>query len=152
MTGSSWPHHGHDESSCVITGTWCSGTSSSWGFGSIWEKSKLSPCAEIYFLSMELDLVNVMVHLTNEHAQSVLNCLSSFRSYSLTKAPLARIHLHTAGLWLYVSMCFPQWAFSHRHCARSGGARNTSCWLCLTGPPTPGFTSLCGFYTFKQYR
>ncbi len=58
------------------------------GLRVIWEKSKLSPCAEKYFLSMELDLVNVMVHLTNEHAQSVLNCLSSSRGYSLTKAPL----------------------------------------------------------------
>ncbi len=36
---------------------------------------------------------------------------------SLTKAPSARTHWCTAGLGLYASMCFPQWAFSHRHVA-----------------------------------
>ncbi len=85
MTGSSWPSHG---SSCAITGTWCSGTSTSWGFVSSGKRVNSPPVQKKYFLSMELDLVNVMVHLTNEHAQSVLNCLSSFRGYSLTKAPL----------------------------------------------------------------
>ncbi len=43
-----------------------------------WEKSKLSPVQRNSFLSMELDSVSVVAHLTNEHAQSVLN-LSSLR-------------------------------------------------------------------------
>ncbi|XDV20013.1 hypothetical protein PO909_025397 [Leuciscus waleckii] len=44
------------------------------------EKSKLSPVQRISFLGMELDLVNMTVLLTNELAQSVLNCLNSFKS------------------------------------------------------------------------
>ncbi len=44
-----------------------------------WEKSKLSPVQRNNFFSMELDSVSVVASLTNEHAQSVLNCLSSFR-------------------------------------------------------------------------
>ncbi len=44
-----------------------------------WEKSKLSPVQRNSFLSMDLDLVSVVARLTNEHAQSMLTCLSSFR-------------------------------------------------------------------------
>ncbi len=44
-----------------------------------WEKSKLSPMQRNSFLSMELDSVSVVARLTNERAQSMLTCLSSFR-------------------------------------------------------------------------
>ncbi len=43
------------------------------------------------------------------------------------------------------SMHFPQWVFSHRHCARSGRTRNRSCWLRVTGPPGPGFWNSCSW-------
>ncbi|KAL0160837.1 hypothetical protein M9458_044562, partial [Cirrhinus mrigala] len=43
------------------------------------EKSRLSPVQRISFLSVELDSVNMTAHLTNDCAQSVLNCLNSFR-------------------------------------------------------------------------
>ncbi len=36
-------------------------------------------------------------------------------------------------------MRFPQWAYSHRHCASSGRTRSRSCWLRPIGPPGPGF-------------
>ncbi len=39
-----------------------------------------------------------------------------------------------AGLGAYANMRFPQWAFSHRPCARSGRTRSKSSWWCLTGP------------------
>ncbi len=42
-------------------------------------KEQALPCAEKKNFSMELDSVSVVASLTNEHAQSVLNCLSSFR-------------------------------------------------------------------------
>ncbi len=45
-----------------------------------WEKSKLSPMQRISFLGMELDSVNQTARLTQEHAQSVLNCLNTFKS------------------------------------------------------------------------
>ncbi len=45
-----------------------------------WEKSKLSPVQRISFLSMELDS-----HLTQERAQSVLNCFSESFSQTLCK-------------------------------------------------------------------
>ncbi len=50
-----------------------------------------------------------------------------------------RTHWHTAGLGLYASMHFPQWACSHRHCAKSGRTRSRSCWSRRSGPPGPGF-------------
>ncbi len=45
-----------------------------------WEKSKLSPMQRISFLGMELDSVNQTVRLMQERAQSVLNCLNTFKS------------------------------------------------------------------------
>ncbi len=36
-------------------------------------------------------------------------------------------------------MRFPQWAYSHRHCASSVKTRSRSCWLRPIGPPGPGF-------------
>ncbi len=44
-----------------------------------WEKSKLSPVQRISFLGVELDSVSMTARLTDERAQAVLNCLSSFR-------------------------------------------------------------------------
>ncbi len=44
-----------------------------------WEKSKLSPVQRISFLGVELDSVSMTARLTEERAQAVLNCLSSFR-------------------------------------------------------------------------
>ncbi len=55
------------------------------------------------------------------------------------RAPSAQTHWHTAGLGPYASMRFPQWAYSHRHCASSGRTRSRSCWLRPIGPPGPGF-------------
>ncbi len=62
-----------------------------------WEKSKLSPMQRISFLSLELDSVNQTARLTQEHAQSVLNCLNTFKSR--TAAPLKqfqRLLVHMA--------------------------------------------------------
>ncbi len=49
------------------------------GFRVNWEKSKLSPVQRISFLGVELDSMSMTACLTDEHAQAVLNCLSSFR-------------------------------------------------------------------------
>ncbi len=51
-----------------------------------WEKSKLSPVQRISFLGMELDSVSQTARLTQERAQSVLNCLNTFKNR--TAAPL----------------------------------------------------------------
>ncbi|KAL0161197.1 hypothetical protein M9458_044922, partial [Cirrhinus mrigala] len=67
------------EMCCANTGNWCSGTSAIWAFKANREKSKLSPVQRISFLGVELDSVNMTARLTNERAQSVLNCLNSFR-------------------------------------------------------------------------
>ncbi len=44
-----------------------------------WENSNLSPVQRISFLDLELDSVSMTARLTEECAQAVLNCLSSFR-------------------------------------------------------------------------
>ncbi len=41
--------------------------------------------------------------------------------------PSARMHWHTAGPGAYANMRFPQWAYLHRHCAKSGRTRSRSC-------------------------
>ncbi len=43
----------------------------------------------------------------------------------------------------YANMRFPQWAFSHRPCARSGRTRSKSSWWRLTGPTGRGFQNWC---------
>ncbi len=43
----------------------------------------------------------------------------------------------------FASMNFPQWAFSHRHCARSGRTRSRSCSWRHIGPLGPGTQSWC---------
>ncbi len=62
--------------------------------------------------------------------------------YSLTEGTLS-MDWHTAGRWAFASMHFPQWAFSHRHCARSGRKRSRSCSWRHTGPPRLGSQSWC---------
>ncbi|KAL0170661.1 hypothetical protein M9458_035257, partial [Cirrhinus mrigala] len=53
------------------------------------EKNKLSPMKRISFLGIELDSVEQTAHLTQERAQSVLNCLNTFKSR--TAVPLKQI-------------------------------------------------------------
>ncbi len=51
-----------------------------------WERAELSPVQRISFLGMELDSVSQTARLTQERAQSVLNCLNTFKNR--TAAPL----------------------------------------------------------------
>ncbi len=53
-----------------------------------WEKSKLSPVQRISFLGVELDSVSMTARLTEERAQAVLNCLSSFRGRNVVPLKL----------------------------------------------------------------
>ncbi len=50
--GLSWPN---PKSSCAITGTWCFGTSASWGIGSTGKRTSSPLCRESLFLGVELD-------------------------------------------------------------------------------------------------
>ncbi len=91
-----------------------------------WEKSKLSPVQRISFLGVELDSVSMTACLTEERAQSVLNCLSSFRGR--TVVPLKRFQrllghmasaaavtplglLHTRPLQHWLHSRVPRWAW-----------------------------------------
>ncbi len=91
-----------------------------------WEKSKLSPVQRIYFLSMELDSVNLTARLSIECAQSMLNCLESFqrkRAVPLKKfqrllghmasaaavMPLRLLHMRPLQRWLHDRV--PRWAW-----------------------------------------
>ncbi len=63
-----------------------------------WEKSKLSPMQRISFLGIELDSVSQTARLTQERAQSVLNCLNTFESR--TAAPLSTNSFRGSwGIW-----------------------------------------------------
>ncbi len=63
-----------------------------------WEKSKLAPVQRISFLGMELDSVEQSARLTEERAQSVLNCLNTFRGRTAVPLKLfQRLLGHMAG-------------------------------------------------------
>ncbi len=82
------------------------------------EKSKLSPVQRITFLGVELDSVSMTARLTEERAQAVLNCLSSFRGRNVVPlkqlqrllghmastaavTPLGLLHMRPFQHWLH---------------------------------------------------
>ncbi len=91
-----------------------------------WEKSKLSPVQRISFVGVELDSVSMTARLTEERAQAVLNCLSSFRGRNVVPlkqfqrllghmasaaavTPLGLLHMRPLQHWLYSRV--PRWAW-----------------------------------------
>ncbi len=90
-----------------------------------WEKCKLSPAQRICFLGVELDSVSMTARLTEERAQSVLNCLSSFRgpvvllkrfqrllghmASAAAVTPLGLLHIRPVQHWLHSRV--PRWAW-----------------------------------------
>ncbi len=93
-----------------------------------WEKSKLSPMQRISFLGMELDSVSQTARLTQERAQSVLNCLNTFKSRTAVPlkqfqrllghmaataavTPLGLLHMRPLQHWLHGRIT--RWAWQH---------------------------------------
>ncbi len=91
-----------------------------------WEKSKLSPVQRISFLGVEFDSVSMTARLTEERAQAVLNCLSSFRGRNVVPlkqfqrllghmastaavTPLGLLHMRPLQHWLHSRV--PRWAW-----------------------------------------
>ncbi len=91
-----------------------------------WKKSKLSPVQRISFLGVELDSVSMTARLTEERAQAVLNCLSSFRGRNVVPlkqfqrllghmasaaavTPLGLLHMRPLQHWLHSRV--PRWAW-----------------------------------------
>ncbi len=91
-----------------------------------WEKSKLGPVQRISFLGMELDSVEQSARLTEERAQSVLNCLNTFRGRTVVPlklfqrllghmaaaaavTPLGLLHMRPLQHWLHGRV--PRWAW-----------------------------------------
>ncbi len=89
---------------------WCSRTSASWAFGSTGKRANSCRCRGSLFSVWSLDSVNQTARLTQERAQSVLNCLNTFKNRMA--APLKQVSEapgayggcsggHTAGAALY---------------------------------------------------
>ncbi len=91
-----------------------------------WEKSKLSPVQRNSFLGMELDSVSQTARLTQERAQSVLNCLNTFKNRTAAPlkqfqrllghmaaaaavTPLGLLHMKPLQHWLHGRV--PRWAW-----------------------------------------
>ncbi len=91
-----------------------------------WEKSKLSLVQRISFLGMELDSVSQTARLTQERAQSVLNCLNTFKNRTAAPlkqfqrllghmaaaaavTPLGLLHMRPLQHWLHGRV--PRWAW-----------------------------------------
>ncbi len=89
-----------------------------------WERSKLSPVQRISFLGMELDSVSQTARLTQERAQSVLNCLNTFKNRTAAPlkqfqrllghmaaavTPLGLLHMRPLQHWLHGRV--PRWAW-----------------------------------------
>ncbi len=68
---------------------WCSRTSASWAFGSTGKRANSCRCRGSLFSVWSLDSVNQTARLTQERAQSVLNCLNTFKNR--TAAPLKQV-------------------------------------------------------------
>ncbi len=108
-----------------------------------WEKSKLSPVQRISFLGVELDSVSMTARLTEERAQAVLNCLSSFRGRNVVPlkqfqrllghmasaaavTPLGLLHMRPLQHWLHSQV--PRWAW-RRGTLREGISQQCRCSL-----------------------
>ncbi len=120
-----------------------------------WEKSKLSPVQRISFL--ELDSVSMTARLTEERAQAVLNCLSSFRGRNVVPlkqfqrllghmasaaavTPLGLLHMRPLQHWLHSRV--PRWAW-RRGTLRVDGAAVHCEWVSpssVAAPSAPGRT------------
>ncbi len=91
-----------------------------------WEKSTLVPTQRISFLGMELDSVNQTARLTQEHAQSVLNCFKTLSgrtavplklfqrilghmAAAAATVPLELLHMRLLQHWLHGQI--PWWAW-----------------------------------------
>ncbi len=91
-----------------------------------WKKSKLVPTQRISFLGMELDSVNQTARLTQERAQSVLNCLKTLSGRTAVPlklfqrllghiaaaaviVPLGLLHMRPRQHWLHGRI--PRWAW-----------------------------------------
>ncbi len=91
-----------------------------------WEKSKISPVQRISFLDMELDSVSQTARLTQERAQSVLNCLNTLKdrmaaplkqfqrllghmAAAAAVTPLGLLHMRPLQHWLHGRV--PRWAW-----------------------------------------
>ncbi len=68
---------------------WCSRTSASWAFGSTEKRANSCRCRGSLFSVWSLDSVNQTARLTQERAQSVLNCLNTFKNR--TAVPLKQV-------------------------------------------------------------
>ncbi len=112
--------------SCANTVTWCSRTSAGWAFGSTGKRANSPRCRGSNFLGMELDLVEQTTCLTQERAQSVLNCLNMFKSRTTVPlkqfqrllghmeaaaavTPLGVLHIRPLQHWLHGRV--PSWAW-----------------------------------------
>ncbi len=89
-------------------------------------KEQALPCAEYLFSRVELDSVSMTARLTEERAQAVLNCLSSFRGRNVVPlkqfqrllghmasaaavTPLGLLHMRPLQHWLHSRV--PRWAW-----------------------------------------
>ncbi len=110
-----------------------------------WEKSKLAPVQRISFLGMELDSVEQSACLTEERAQSVLNCLNTFRGRTAVPlklfqrllghmaaaaavTPLGLLHMRPLQHWLHGRV--PRWAWqSLRNATKPSARGQTPCFF-----------------------
>ncbi len=131
-----------------------------------WEKSKLSPVQRISFLDMELDSVSQTARLTQERAQSVLNCLNTFKNRTVAPlkqfqrllghmaaaaavTPLGLLHMRPLQHWLHGRV--PRWACqsSTLRVQVTPACRQTfTPWSDLSGRSAPGtgLQARCGLH------
>ncbi len=105
---------------------WCSRTSASWAFGSTGKRANSCRCRGSLFSVWSLDLVNQTARLTQERAQSVLNCLNTFKNRTrhhwngfsrllghmaaaAAVTPLGLLHMRPLQHWLHGRV--PRWAW-----------------------------------------
>ncbi len=108
------------------TGIWYSRTSASWAFGSAGKRANSCRCRGSLFSVWSLDSVNQTARLMQERAQSVLNCLNTFKNRTAAPlkqfqrllrhmaaaaavTPLGLLHMRPLQHWLHGRV--PRWAW-----------------------------------------
>ncbi len=86
--------------------------------------------------------------------EAQVDLFASHESCCMTPWPRPPWYRHT-GTQLasgFMQVCIPQWAFPHRHCARSGRTKNRSCWFVPYWPIRTWFSELMLLVTAPPWR
>ncbi len=104
-----WPAR---ENSCVITRTWCSSTSPSWGFGSTGKRTSTPPCRESGNHQRAHPVSAELPEFPQRQDSGTTETLSEAPGHMAAAVePLGLLHMRPLQHWLHFRV--PRWAWRH---------------------------------------